>query len=118
MTSTPTTTASEYEIPTEAGSQCCANVDDGGYCLAPATITFRQPWGEITPTCAAHAAQFVPCGCVDPYECEHAWCDTHGEVTLTDAGTSTGYAGGTVYFATYSCGCTDIDTTRDEMAAF
>lgn len=51
-------------------------------------------------------------------ECDHVICARHGVAVVLAEDATTGYAGGTCYYADLSCGCTLSDETADERAAY
>lgn len=63
------------------------------------------------------------CGCIDSFEpCEthdaFDYCEVHDLiVTVMEADSFLGYAGGRCYTTTLSCGCTTMDDSNDMWAA-
>ena len=47
-----------------------------------------------------------------------SYCMTHPDATITEEGGYSGFAGGSCYWATLSCGCTIVDEDDDVRAAF
>lgn len=48
-------------------------------------------------------------------EPEQVYCARHAWVTVTDAGTTDGFTGATVYWETRSCGCQWMDDSADSL---
>lgn len=79
----------------------CYDADGCGDCDHSSCVTIMREWD-----CRA-------CEAMEPYTV----CDRHGYQTIVNSGTSTGFAGGTVYWANLACGCFDVDESDDVRAA-
>lgn len=44
-------------------------------------------------------------------------CETHGLTTIVESGSSPGFTGAPIYFATLACGCQLVDTSADNADA-
>lgn len=53
-----------------------------------------------------------------PEEGDDAYCEKHGDVTIIDEFSFTGYAGGKCFGFELSCGCTSLDESNDIAAAY
>ena len=57
---------------------------------------------------------------VEPAVGDVVGCPTgkHGDTTIVEFGSFTGYAGGKCYVTELACGCTDLDESADVRAAY
>lgn len=101
---------------------------EGPICRQAATVgyCFHDSCGTVEPVTAGPLCEGrtldYPCdhgSCAEAYRTQPAFvdCPKHGQVTITDSGSYTGFAGGTCYWAELSCGCHDVDESDDVRAA-
>jgi hypothetical protein len=117
-----TATLVRLTIDPLAGPACESNSALGGCyhdSCAEIECTGRIAFTE-GPVCAA--ADYLgecPHASCEAREPAQGWCGTHNSwQLLRDCGSGRGFAGGTIYWATLACGCTDMDESDDIRAAY
>lgn len=81
----------------------------------------EDPGGCVHDSCMGIVHDFQCRACQDEVNDadanDLAYCVKHGYVAVSDSGSTSGFAGGTVNWAQLACGCFDMDETGDMEAA-